>query len=307
MFDSVIVGIDGGDGGRDALALASMLREEGGQLTLANVYAQAYVWKGGHPAYQLVKEEDSLAMLERTRREGGVDAQLTQVGEPSVGKGLHELAEDARADLLVVGSSRRGLVGRVMLRDDTRAALNGASCAIAIAPAGYALDPHPMRQIGVGYNGSTESNHALRVARELSKTHDAKLSALEVVSVPTYAVLGTMTSASADDLVELARKRIATLEAAALERIATLGGVEPRAAYGQPAEELAQYSASLDLLVVGSRDYGPLGRLIHGSATRRLARSARCPLLVLTRAARRAESSAPSGDSPEAVRVVRDS
>ena len=63
----------------------------------------------------------------------------------------------------------------------------------------------------------------------------------------------------------------------------TVGDVEPRAAYGQPAEELAPYSASLDLLIVGSRGYGPIGRLIHGSTSQQLAHSARCPLLVLTR------------------------
>ena len=71
----------------------------------------------------------------------------------------------------------------------------------------------------------------------------------------------------------------------ALERIAALGGVEPHAAYGQPAEELALYSASLDLLIVGARGYGAVGRLIHGTTSQQLAHTARCPLLVLTRAA----------------------
>jgi hypothetical protein len=36
-------------------------------------------------------------------------------------------------------------------------------------------------------------------------------------------------------------------------------------------------------LVVGSRGYGPVGRLIHGSTSQQLARTARCPLLVLAR------------------------
>jgi nucleotide-binding universal stress UspA family protein len=70
--------------------------------------------------------------------------------------------------------------------------------------------------------------------------------------------------------------------------VAQLEGVEPHAAYGQPAEELTLYSASLDLLVIGSRSYGPIGRLVHGSTAQHLARTARCPLLVLTRAARKA-------------------
>jgi nucleotide-binding universal stress UspA family protein len=85
----------------------------------------------------------------------------------------------------------------------------------------------------------------------------------------------------------------------ARDRIAALGDVEPHAVYGQPAEELAMYSASLDLLVVGSRGYGPIGRLIHGSTSQQLAHSARCPLLVLTRAARATET-------PEAADDGRD-
>jgi nucleotide-binding universal stress UspA family protein len=62
-----------------------------------------------------------------------------------------------------------------------------------------------------------------------------------------------------------------------------LGGVEPHAAYGAAVEELTVYSASLDLLFVGSRGYGPIGRLMHGSTSLQLARTARCPLIVLTR------------------------
>jgi nucleotide-binding universal stress UspA family protein len=84
-------------------------------------------------------------------------------------------------------------------------------------------------------------------------------------------------------------------------RIEDLGDVEAHAAYGDPAEELAVYSASLDLLVVGSRDFGPIGRLMHGSTTHRLARLARCPLLVLTRAARAADAASPTHDDRHAL------
>lgn len=45
----------------------------------------------------------------------------------------------------------------------------------------------------------------------------------------------------------------------AVERILALGDVEPHAAYGEPAEELALPGASVDLLIVGSRNYGPPG------------------------------------------------
>jgi nucleotide-binding universal stress UspA family protein len=83
---------------------------------------------------------------------------------------------------------------------------------------------------------------------------------------------------------------IETLVSRARDRIAALG-VEPHAAYGETADELAVYSASLDLLIVGSRGYGPAGRLIHGSTSQRLARLAPCPLLVLSRRAHALETS----------------
>ena len=71
--------------------------------------------------------------------------------------------------------------------------------------------------------------------------------------------------------------------AEARAEIAAFGDVRPRVAYGRPADELALYSDSLDLLVVGSRSYGPLGRLMHGATSQQLARNCRCPLLVLPR------------------------
>lgn len=77
--------------------------------------------------------------------------------------------------------------------------------------------------------------------------------------------------------------------------------------YGQVAEELAIFSPSVDLLVVGSGSYGPVGRLLHGGTLQKLARSARCPLLVLTRATRGAETSAASNGDDGAVAGTRGS
>jgi nucleotide-binding universal stress UspA family protein len=192
------------------------------------------------------------------------------LGSPSVGRGLHELAERHGADLLVVGSTRRSLFGRVLVGDNTRDALNGAPCAVAVAPAGYAERPVALLEIGVGYDGGPESTHALAVARELAKALGAKVSAFEAVLLPFE---GRGTGEAIGELVDAARQRIAALD-----------DVEPHAAYGAAAEELALYGASVDLLIVGSRGYGPIGRLMHGSTSQQLAHTARCPLLVLARA-----------------------
>ena len=281
MFMNVVVGVDDDEGGLDAIALAKTLAVGGGKLTLVQVYQgdSAVSW-ATRPDYETWQRERIRELLERRRAETVVEAELRWYGSSSVGRGLHELAELTGADLLVIGSSRRGLLGRILIGDDTRAALNGAPCAVAIAPAGYSRETVAMREVGVGYDGSPESEAALALARIVAAEHHTKLSAFQAVSTPAYLYLGYVGTAApveADSIegeVDQAR-----------ERIAALGGVAPHAAYGDPVEELTLYSASLDLLVVGSRGYGPHGRLVYGGVAQRLARTARCPLLVLTRSA----------------------
>ena len=291
MFTNVIVGVDESESGRDAIALAIDLMSEGGRLTFAFVYhSDPPIWLGMSAASNAARREQGLAALQDAARDAGADARLCSVGSTSVGRGLHDLCEDEDADLLVLGSSRRTVVGRVLLGDDSRAALNGAPCAIAIAPAGYAQQPRLFAEIGVGYNGEPESEHALAVARELADAHQATLSAFQAVSIPAIAL--STGPAPVDewmqDLLDDARRRVSALE-----------DVEPHAVYGQASEELAMFSASVDLLVVGSRGYGPLGRLVHGSTSNELARVSCCPLLVLPRAAWNTNSPAGPGNAAE--------
>jgi len=132
----------------------------------------------------------------------------------------------------------------------------------------------------VGVDGHQGGSDALALAKNLAAPSNEITLAL-----PTYALTGG---------IALPAEVIDEMVSAAQARVAGLDGVEPHAAYGNPIEELALWSASLDLLVVGSRDYGPIGRLVHGSTSGQLARAARCPLLVLTRATRAAEPLEPS-------------
>jgi nucleotide-binding universal stress UspA family protein len=295
MFRQVLVGVDDDQGGRDAIALGKLLAGSDGALTFGHIFhADRSVPWGFQDPTKPQQEDESRQLLERIAGEAGVSAHLRWEGAPSVGRGLHELAEAINADLLVVGSSRRALLGRVRLADDTRAALNGAPCAVAVAPAGYASEPSVVREIGVGYDGSPESKRAVAVARALAAELGTKLSAFQAVPLPVFGYSGLSTTRpagiSVDDMVKKAR-----------EGIAALGGVEAHVTSGDPAEELTVYSASLDLLVVGSRSYGPVGRLIHGGISEHLARTARCPLLVLPRSVSGAAATPASESHPDAL------
>ena len=58
-------------------------------------------------------------------------------GGASVADTLSRAATERRADLLVLGSSHRGALGRVLIGSVSEETLHGAPCAAAIAPAGY--------------------------------------------------------------------------------------------------------------------------------------------------------------------------
>ncbi len=276
MFNNVLVGVDGRANGRDAIELARHLVSSGGKLTLAHVRDGRV-----HPSHamtaEMVAEEATAAdeLLERERAEAGVEAELATVVALSPGRGLHELAQERDADLLVVGSTSRGPFGRAMLGDDTRAALNGAPCAVAIAAAGYSEAPTPIAKIGVAYNESPESEMALAAARDIAAETRAAISVLEVVAIPTYAYTGLIVPPVAESIDELLTR--------ANERLGALGDVDAKAVYGLTGEELAQFGDEVDLLVTGSRGYGPVRRLVLGSTSEYLQRHARCSLLVLPR------------------------
>ena len=147
MFKNVLVGVDGRPNGRDAIALASRLIAPAGKLTLAHVHRGEL--RPSHAITPgLLREERSASekLLEQERATADVSAELISIVAISPGGGLHLQAEEQSADLLVVGSCSHGAFGRAMLGDDTRAALNGAPCAVAIASLGYARESCPDRQ-----------------------------------------------------------------------------------------------------------------------------------------------------------------
>jgi nucleotide-binding universal stress UspA family protein len=273
MFTQVIAGVDGKPNGRDAALLASKLVAPDGQLTLVHVHADENDFRGVNYANGV--RHDSLDLSAKERSATGVDAEVASVGARSVGAGLHRFAEEHDADLLVVGSSSHGPVGRLLLGDHMRASLEGAPCAVAVAPHGYSEHPKPLATVGVAYDGSAESEAALAVAREVAAQNRAKIAALSVVSLPTYSY-GAMVAIDWNQIME-------DLEHDARARLDALDGVEGQVVRSVTTEALAEFGGEVDLLVVGSRGYGPARRMVLGSTSAYLARHAPCPLLVLGR------------------------
>jgi nucleotide-binding universal stress UspA family protein len=84
--------------------------------------------------------------------------------------------------------------------------------------------------------------------------------------------------------IDLDEGRAALHAAAAL---ATAAGAtvkaESEVVVGDPADALIALSHEVDLLVCGSRGYGPLRAVLLGGVTHRLMRAAHCPVMILPR------------------------
>ncbi len=271
VFKNVLVGVDGTSAGRDAIALAEVLRDPNGRLTLAHVALDRTATDQNFRSTPV--GSPSREMLEREQAAMGVSADLTDIIAPSVGSGLHQLAEDCHADLLVVGSGRSRwtlLPGR-----PTQDSLSGAPCALVVAPVEYAEAPKQIDTIGVAYNGSPESETALAVACAVASRHAAVVRALTVVrssrGVWRYR----------HPLAPRWRRIDGPPESAPGDRPCSGTEVDGRVTIGAPSKQLLGFGDEVDLLVVGSRGLATLRRLLLGSTSARLARSASCPVLVL--------------------------
>jgi hypothetical protein len=100
-------------------------------------------------------------MLARARAHvpAGVTVRLRSPQSASPARGLTELAEREGADLVVVGSSRRGAAGRINLERTAGRLLQGGPCAVSVAPAD-AQTTGPFRHVGIACGSTSQADSA---------------------------------------------------------------------------------------------------------------------------------------------------
>jgi nucleotide-binding universal stress UspA family protein len=287
-MSKIIVGVDGSERGKDAVALAAQLATgSGAELVLVNAYPyEDFPSRVAATGYRQYLREDAEEAIRRSRE--GI-AGLPEVAERTVAdlspaRGIQTMAVHEGASLIVIGSSHRSGVGRVLAGTTAERLLHGAPCPVAVAPKGFHNDePRPIVTIGVAYNASEEAKAALVGATALARSLGATLRVIDVLDLGWYGTPAAMQGpgyiAKPDDLVERARTHLA-------EDIAKLPkGIvaEPVVAVGDAEGLLAAQSALVDLMVVGSRGYGPLRAVLIGSVSGRLVRDSACPVLVVPR------------------------
>jgi nucleotide-binding universal stress UspA family protein len=228
--------------------------------------------------------EDARVLAEQIVERDGGELKVIHVEKGSPADALQALAERGEADLIVLGSTHHAHVGSVAPGSVAEHLLHGAKCRLMIAPKGYAESDHSqdrLRVAAVGFNGMAESHAALEEAARLASRFGGSL---RVIAVATP-VPGMAAAAAAQAGAEAAPDFQTQLNEAVAELPAELRAL-PVFERGDPVEKLLEAAEmGIDILVLGSRGFGPVMRLLLGSVSSRVIREAPCPVLVVPRPA----------------------
>jgi nucleotide-binding universal stress UspA family protein len=275
----VLLGYDGSEGAQDAVALARLFCRDGDAALLVNVLPDG----GPLPVPYRLSAHSESEEGERTFDDARTELQGVEVETRTYTGGspafvLSDLAEEEEVDLVVVGSPHRGAFGRALIGSVAEGLLHGATIPTVAAPRGYAQNDHSsFNVIGVAYNGSSESERALAYAQVLAVQSGATIRVLsveETIAV-TPGVVG-YTPPPPIDSNELIDEALQALDD-------ELKG-EGRRLSGPIAAALAEAcEEDIDILIAGSRGYGPAGRVFLGSVSTQLIHKAPCPVLVVPR------------------------
>jgi nucleotide-binding universal stress UspA family protein len=150
--------------------------------------------------------------------------------------------------------------------------------------------------IGVAFDGSPESRLALAAGARLARELGARMRIVTALPLPSPAnpMFGTVSYRhTIEAMRRFGRERLESAQ----EHVDVPDGVVAELREGDPVSVLVDESTRLDLLVIGSRTYGPARTVLLGGVSGPVAERAACPVIVLPRgtasdtAAQRAESS----------------
>jgi nucleotide-binding universal stress UspA family protein len=287
-MNKIIVGVDQSESSNDAITLASTLAAiTGAELMLANVFPyDTQPSRALNGEFEAYLRNDSHQLLERLSSEIGGAVETKAIPHPSAAHALHELAEQEDAALIVVGSTHTGRAGRVLPGSTAERLLHGSPCPVAVAPKGYTeRSGDEPGIVGCGFDGSQSAQRAIEAAESIAAATGARLRVIRAFQPLSYdyPAKGVPMGGIAynDKLHERASKELD----AAVAKLEGKVQAEPFFAVGNAAEILAKASEQLDLLLVGSRGYGPLHSVLIGGTAGRVVREAACPVIVLPRKA----------------------
>ena len=303
MPQPIVIGYDGSEHGRDALALGRALGATlSAPLLVVIAYTpQQWLWAPGtaEPMDEPAREQ----LLEQARAafpdEDAVE--IRTVASPSAAGALHAEAERVGASIIVVGCSHRGRMSRALLGTVAQEVLDAAPAAVAVAPAGLAdASKIGFSRIGVGFDDSPSAYDALAVAHRIAGSAHAELRLLWAAHLVARALPLAATSYLNPDYFEQVRAEVEDRLEQAAAPMREEVSIRAEIVRGETTHALIEQSERLDMLVLGSRGYGPFRRVLLGSVSRGVIAGAGCPVLIVPRGSKTLEAMPTSADPASA-------
>lgn len=264
MFTRIVVGDGGGATARDAVVLGEGLAAvTGAGLSLVQAFAPMLISSPGDTDRETWSRQIA-RQLSHDRRTYAPDAVTEVIADGNAARALGRYAHSWHANLVVIGSSRRAELGRSAMGTTGRGLLATAPLALAIAKRGIRQQGFRLSSVAVGYDGGTQAAVALAFADQIAASAGAEL-------VICTGDEKTLCAGGADISATAASSRI--------EMFA-----------GAPGPRLRELSGSVDLMVIGSRRWGALAKLVLGGVGEALAADCGASLLIARGPVRAARS-----------------
>jgi nucleotide-binding universal stress UspA family protein len=297
MSRPIVVGFDGSEHGLDALVLGRALATTlSARLLVVIAYTpDQWLWAPGTADPMDRDEREQVVARAQAVFSDEDHIEFRTLPSPSAAGALHAEAEREDAQIIVVGSSHRGTIGRMLLGTVAQEVLDAAPCAVAVAPPRLGAQREiGFSRVGVGFDDTPAAHDALAVAHSFACCAGAELRLLWAAHLTTRALPLAATSYVNPDYFEEVRTEVEDRLEKAAAPLREDVSVRAEIVRGQTTDALTAQSERLDLLVLGSRGYGPLARVLLGSVSRRVVSDARCPVLIVPRGIRSLGELSPS-------------
>jgi nucleotide-binding universal stress UspA family protein len=244
----IVTAVDATERSLDPLALGRVLGETTGAL-IEVVSVFPYFSLADLSGEELTRlREEARAILRELAEASGLPAVQVQVipGNAAAAE-LQRLSEQDITGAVVVGSTHRGPVGRVLPGAVGERLLTGSACPVAIAPRGYADRPAArLERVGVAFDGSDEARGALAVGRALALASGAELRLMSVFQSVAFGVVATGRTGGAS-VNALLRAELRNAFDEALADLSDLPAIDGRFLEGITGELLADETPSSTL------------------------------------------------------------
>lgn len=296
---TTVIGLAPDERGGAAVHLAAMLaRSEPTDLVLATVVPAPWPPDPNRIDEEYLALQETAARQAQERAVTSLEVVATSVRSVvrrarSASSGLHEVAAENEARLVVLGSSAGGLLGRVALGGVAQRVLHTSETPVALAPIGFApIRPGPISRVTVAFGRADGDSNLLREAAAAAERIGAVLRVVCFAVRPMTSGAAT-TERGAEKLVvdEWARQLEGEVERALTSydaRSPVSGALATRAdlVVGQGTswtEAILDVPwADGDVLAVGTSS-SPVSRFFLGSHASKIVRSAPVPVFLMPR------------------------